>query len=194
MGGGQRESSPRDLHHSCDPASAGWLLIVPKQNHKPYASASNLSALRMARLLIVEDDELSRDIATRWLARHGYSNVDSVAVGKAGLETCVVDPPDILILDHSLPDLSGLAIAEYLCVNFKREERPWIVLFTAAADTTIMRLMSTGYFDDLLRKPCVSEDYIAALARAHVGLRERRNFAEKHAVLSANSSSSALHM
>jgi two-component system cell cycle response regulator DivK len=182
------------LHHGCEPAPAGWLLIVPKLNHKPYASASNLSALRMARLLVVEDDELSRDIASRWLARHGYVNVETAADGESGLEACVAEPPDILILDHSLPGLSGLAIAEYLCVNFKREERPWIVLFTAAADTTIMRLMSTGYFDDLLRKPCVSEDYIAALARAHVGLRERRNIADKHTVLSASSSSSALHM
>jgi len=168
---------------------------VPKTIQKSYASATNLSVQRMARLLIVEDDELSRDIATRWLTRHGYRNVDSAASGAEGLAACTDDPPDILILDHALPDLSGMAIAEYLCLNFRREERPWIVLFTAAADSTIARLMSTGYFDDLLRKPCVGEDYIAALARAHAGLRERRKLAAKNAMLvNASSSSTSLHL
>jgi len=168
---------------------------VPKTTQQPYRSASHLSTQRLARLLVVEDDDLSRDIATRWLARHGYGNVESAADGERGLEICVADPPDILILDHVLPDLSGLAIAEYLAVNFKREERPWIVLFTAAADTTVARLMSTGYFDDLLRKPCVSEDYIAALARAHAGVRERRMFMDQRAAAaSPDSSSSSLHL
>jgi CheY-like chemotaxis protein len=171
-----------------------WI-TVPKTIQKSYASATNLSVQRMARLLIVEDDELSRDIATRWLTRHGYRNVDSAASGAEGLAACTDDPPDILILDHALPDLSGMAIAEYLCLNFRREERPWIVLFTAAADSTIARLMSTGYFDDLLRKPCVGEDYIAALARAHAGLRERRKLAAKNAMLvNASSSSTSLHL
>lgn len=166
-----------------------------KTSQKPYESASHLSAQRLARLVIVEDDELSRDIATRWLARRGYGNVESAADGERGLELCVADPPDILILDHALPDLSGLAIAEYLSVNFKREEWPWIVLFTAADDVTVSRLMNTGYFDDLLRKPCVTGDYTGALARAHAGLRERRKIAEKHAVLTnSSSSSSSLHM
>ena len=175
----------------------GWIIVL-KTTQKPYKSASHLSAQRLDRLLLVEDDELSRDIATRWLARHGYGNVESAADGERGLEICIADPPDIMILDHALPDLSGLAIAEYLSVNFKREERPWIVLFTAAADVTISHLMSTGYFDDLLRKPCVNEDYTGALARAHDGLRERRMISERHAVLtsssSSSSSSSSLHM
>lgn len=138
------------------------------------SSASDLSAQRMMQILVVEDDELSLDIMTRWLKRHGYHNVDSATDGDAGLEACLRDPPDVLILDHAMPGHSGLAIAEYLCVNYKREQRPWIVLFTAAADAMISRLMATGHFDDLLRKPCVTEDYVAALTRANAGLRERR--------------------
>ena len=149
-----------------------------KPNYKPSKSASTMSAQRLSRLLIVEDDELSRDIFTRWLKRHGYGNVDSAADGDSGLEACLADPPDILVLDHAMPGLSGLAIAEYLSINYKREHRPWIVLFTAASDVAISRLMSTGYFDDLLRKPCVSDDYSAALSRAHFGLRERRRVVE----------------
>ena len=186
--------APPDIVAAADDPRDSWI-TVPKTTQKPYKSASHLSAQRLARLLLVEDDELSRDIAMRRLARHGYGNVESAANGERGLEICVADPPDILVLDHALPDLSGLAIAEYLSVNYKREERPWIVLFTAASDVTVSRLMSTGYFDDLLRKPCVTEDYTSALARAHAGLRERRMTTDRHAVLtSSSSSSSSLHM
>lgn len=165
---------------------------MPKTIQKPYASASNLSAQRLARLLLIEDDELSLDIATRWLRRHGYGNVASAVDGESGLRECVADLPDILIVDHALPDLSGQAIAEHLSINYKREDRPWIVLFTAAADSTVARLMNTGYFDDLLRKPCVSEDYIAALANAHAGLRARRQVRDSRTT--ASRSSSALHL
>lgn len=154
-----------------------------KPNLKPSKSASSMSTQRLARLLIVEDDELSLDIMTRWLKRHGYGNVVSAVDGDAGLESCLREPPDILILDHSLPGLSGLAIAEYLCINYRREDRPWILLFTAASDVAISRVMGTGYFDDLLRKPCISDDYTAALTRAHAGLRERRRIAEENGAL-----------
>ncbi len=133
-----------------------------------------MSTQRLSRVLVVEDDELSLDIATRWMKRHGYGNVEGTSDGAGGLEACLTERPDIIFLDHALPIVSGLAIAEHMSINYKREERPWIVLFTAAADSTITRLMSTGYFDDLLRKPCVSEDYFNALDRAYIGLGERR--------------------
>lgn len=133
-----------------------------------------MSAQRLARVLVVEDDDLSLDIATRWLRRQGYANVEAAADGATGLESCLHDLPDILILDHSLPIVSGLAIAEHLCLTYKREDRPWIVLFTAAADSTIDRLQQTGYFDDTLRKPCISQDYLDCMERAHAGLQQRR--------------------
>lgn len=145
-----------------------------KSTQKASGSSSSMSSQRLARILVVEDDDLSLDIATRWLRRQGYANVEGAVDGATGLEACLHDPPDILILDHSLPIVSGLAIAEHLCITYKREERPWIVLFTAAADGTIQRLNETGYFDDTLRKPCISQDYLDCMNRAHAGLRERR--------------------
>ncbi len=40
-----------------------------------------MSAQRLARVLVVEDDDLSLDIATRWLRRQGYDNVEAAADG-----------------------------------------------------------------------------------------------------------------
>jgi CheY-like chemotaxis protein len=153
-------------------------LAMSKSTQTASRSSSSMSAQRLARVLVIEDDDLSLDIATRWLRRQGYANVEGAVDGASGLESCLADPPDILILDHSLPIVSGLAIAEHLCISYKREERPWIVLFTAAADSTIQRLNETGYFDDTLRKPCISQDYIDCMTRAHAGIRERRRVVE----------------
>lgn len=129
-------------------------------------------------VLVVEDDELSLDIITRWLRRHGYPDVRGVADGPSGLAACFQRLPDLLILDQQLPGFSGLAIAEHLRMNFPREQRPWTVLFTATCNTSCLRLMGTGNFDDLLRKPCIGEDYIAMLTRALAGLIERRRLAD----------------
>ncbi len=158
---------------------------MAKNLSKLSSSASDLPIARL-QVLVVEDDELSLDIITRWLKRQGYSNVQGVSDGVNGLKACLLDPPDLLILDQRIPGASGLAIAEHLRMNFPREQRPWTVLFTAACNTTIMRLMATGHFDDLLRKPCVGEDYIGMITRARAGVRERRlaaDIAERHLVL-----------
>lgn len=146
---------------------------MAKNLSKVSSSASDLLVARL-QVLVVEDDELSLDIITRWLKRQGYSNVRGVSDGLAGLNACLQDSPDLLILDQRIPGRSGLAIAEQLRVNLPREQRPWTVLFTASCNTTIIRLMATGNFDDLLRKPCIGEDYIGMITRARAGMRERR--------------------
>lgn len=143
-------------------------------------SASDLLT-RSLQIVVVEDDDLSLDIITRWLRRRGYSDLRGLTDGAAGLQACLQAPPDLLILDQRLPGPSGLVIAQHLRSCLPRERRPWTVLFSAACNTTIMRLMGTGHFDDLLRKPCIGEDYIGMITRARAGMRERRLAADSMA-------------
>lgn len=147
--------------------------IVSQTSSLPPSTAGDLLAQRL-NILVVEDDELSLDIITRWLRRRGCTDLRGMVDGPTGLAACFQRLPDLLILDHRLPGCSGLAIAEHLRMNFSREQRPWTVLFTATCNTSIMRLMGSGNFDDLLRKPCVGEDYIGMVTRARAGLLERR--------------------
>lgn len=144
------------------------------QNVSTHTRFARDHAARRLKILVVEDDELARDIVSRWLDRRGYLDVRSATDGTTGLSACFQQRPDILLLDERLPGLCGLAIAEHLRINFPREQRPWTVLFTAACNTSVVRLMATGNFDDLLRKPCVGEDYVGMILRARDGLRERR--------------------
>jgi two-component system, cell cycle response regulator DivK len=58
------------------------------------------------RILLVEDNEMNRDMLSRRLARKGYEV--SIAVnGLEGVEKAQTELPDIILMDMSLPELDG---------------------------------------------------------------------------------------
>ncbi len=58
------------------------------------------------RILLVEDNEMNRDMLSRRLARKGYEV--SIAVnGLEGVEKAQAELPDIILMDMSLPELDG---------------------------------------------------------------------------------------
>src|SRR5437762_14325162 len=60
----------------------------------------------MARILLVEDNELNRDMLSRRLARRGYE-VMLARDGQEALETARAELPDLILMDMSLPVLDG---------------------------------------------------------------------------------------
>jgi CheY-like chemotaxis protein len=60
----------------------------------------------MARILIVEDNEMNRDMLSRRLARKGYA-VELAADGVEGVVRARAARPDLLLMDMSLPLLDG---------------------------------------------------------------------------------------
>src|SRR5918993_3894193 len=60
----------------------------------------------MKKILLVEDNEMNRDMLSRRLARKGYEV--SIAVdGKQGVEMAQTGAPDLILMDMSLPVLDG---------------------------------------------------------------------------------------
>jgi two-component system cell cycle response regulator DivK len=60
----------------------------------------------MTKILLVEDNEMNRDMLSRRLARKGYEV--SIAVdGKQGVEMAQSGAPDLILMDMSLPVLDG---------------------------------------------------------------------------------------
>ena len=60
----------------------------------------------MKKILLVEDNEMNRDMLSRRLARKGYEV--SIAVdGKQGVEMAQQEAPDLILMDMSLPVLDG---------------------------------------------------------------------------------------
>lgn len=60
----------------------------------------------MAKILLVEDNELNRDMLSRRLARRGFEVV-LAGDGQEGLDTARAERPDLVVMDLSLPILDG---------------------------------------------------------------------------------------
>jgi len=61
---------------------------------------------RMAKILIVEDNEMNRDMLSRRLIRRGYQIVMAVD-GAEGIATAKAENPDLVLMDMSLPVIDG---------------------------------------------------------------------------------------
>ena len=60
----------------------------------------------MAKILIVEDNEMNRDMLSRRLARRGYQIVIAVDGGE-GIAAATAESPDLILMDMSLPVVDG---------------------------------------------------------------------------------------
>src|SRR5262249_28511399 len=61
----------------------------------------------MARILLVEDNEMNRDMLSRRLIRNGYE-VFYAKDGQQGVNMALSERPDLILMDMSLPVLDGL--------------------------------------------------------------------------------------
>ena len=60
----------------------------------------------MAKLLLVEDNEMNRDMLSRRLGRRGHE-VLTAATGHEGMELAARAGPQLIVMDLSLPDVDG---------------------------------------------------------------------------------------
>ena len=67
----------------------------------------------MTRILLVEDDEMNRDMLSRRLIRKGYEVAIAVD-GAEGVAMAASEHPDLILMDISLPVLSGLDAARQI--------------------------------------------------------------------------------
>jgi two-component system, cell cycle response regulator DivK len=60
----------------------------------------------VAKILIVEDNEMNRDMLSRRLARRGYQII-MAADGEEGITVATAEIPDLILMDMSLPVVDG---------------------------------------------------------------------------------------
>jgi DNA-binding response OmpR family regulator len=99
-------------------------------------------------VLVVEDEPKLRELLRGYLERDGHTVV-STGSGATALTMAASDPPDLVILDLGLPDVSGEAVARELL----RTRRVPILMLTARADEhDRVRGLELGA-DDYVTKP-----------------------------------------
>ncbi|WP_042399588.1 response regulator transcription factor [Streptacidiphilus carbonis] len=123
-------------------------------------------AERHGRVLVVDDDAAIRRSLERGLRLSGFT-VALAAGGLAALDALTQAPPDVLVLDVSMPDLSGTDVCRRL--RDRGDETP--VLMLSALDQLEDRLagLQAGA-DDYLVKPFALQELVL---RLHALLRRR---------------------
>ncbi len=114
-------------------------------------------------VLIVDDDEVLRDLMARELARSG-SRVSQAADAAGALKKLREDEPDVMLLDLMLPDLPGIEVLKQ--VKDERPDLEVVVLTAHGTVDTALAAMKLGA-NDYLQKPCHLQDLEVALHRAH---------------------------
>ena len=105
----------------------------------------------MARILLVEDNEMNRDMLERRLIRQGYDLIVATT-GQAAIDLAQSDQPDLVLLDIGLPDLDGLTVISQIRALATGHGMP-IIVVTAYALPGDRALCLAAGADDYTTKP-----------------------------------------
>jgi two-component system cell cycle response regulator DivK len=105
----------------------------------------------MAKVLLVEDNEMNRDMLGRRLQRKGYEVCVAVD-GAEGISMAQSEMPDIILMDMSLPVVDGWEATRRLKADPKIKDIP-IIALTAHAMSGDRELAIAAGCDDYDTKP-----------------------------------------
>src|SRR5438309_735901 len=106
-------------------------------------------AMSKARILIVDDEESTRELFAELLQRWGYE-VDRTADGHAALKIAAEMHPDVIISDLVMPKLDGLALVRAL--REEQPDTPVVIITGKGTIDTAVEAVREGVFD-FLEKP-----------------------------------------
>ena len=105
----------------------------------------------MAKILIVEDNEMNRDMLSRRLERRGYQIVMAVD-GQQGVEMARAERPDLVLMDMSLPVMDGWTATREVKADAALAGIPVIALTAHAMESDREQALQAGC-DDFDTKP-----------------------------------------
>jgi two-component system cell cycle response regulator DivK len=120
----------------------------------------------MARILLVEDNDMNRDMLSRRLQRKGHE-VLMAADGMQALLMAESEMPDLMLLDMSLPLIDGWEVARRVKASPSTEQLPIIALTAHAMAGDREKALAAGC-DDYDTKPV---DFAQLLAKIDALLR-----------------------
>lgn len=105
----------------------------------------------MAKLLLVEDNEMNRDMLSRRLRKKGYEVAIAVD-GQAGLEMASSEEPELILMDMSLPIMDGWTATKRIKADDATNKIPVIALTAHAMEGDRIKALEAGC-DDYDTKP-----------------------------------------
>jgi DNA-binding response OmpR family regulator len=113
----------------------------------------------MARIIIVDDDEIIAEIASEALSDAGHM-VSTVFDGADAMEAIAGSDPDLIILDYNLPGKTGMQLLREVRMLPHANETPVMMLTARGGRLLKIRAEETGA-DDYIVKPFDPADLVA---------------------------------
>ncbi len=120
-------------------------------------------------VLIVEDEAAQREVLAYNLEAEGF-RVTRAENGEEGLLCVAEDPPDVIVLDWMMPNLSGIEVCRRLKLRPDTRGIPIIMLSARSEEVDKVRGLETGADDYVVKPYSVSE----MMARVRAQLRRVR--------------------
>jgi two-component system cell cycle response regulator DivK len=114
----------------------------------------------MRKVLVVDDNDVNRILATRLLGKSGW-DVSEADCGEAALSFLVDKSLDLILLDVSMPGMSGQEVCQKIRSAKLGGEAVKVVAYTAHAMPEEVAGLLAGGFDTVLSKP-MSRDRLTA--------------------------------
>lgn len=123
----------------------------------------------MAKILLVEDNEMNRDMLMRRLERRGFEVVYAVD-GAEGVDMAVSQQPDVILMDINLPIFDGWEATRRIKQNDATRHIPVIALTAHAMSSDRDKALAAGC-DDFDTKPV---DFVRLMEKLDAQLQRRR--------------------
>ncbi len=117
----------------------------------------------MKTILIVEDNEKNMKLARDILQVKGYRTIEA-ATGLAGLQAAQDGPPDLILMDIQLPDISGIEVYARLRADPTTAGIPAIAFTASVTQVDRSRIMNAG-FAGFLAKPINLKEFLQTIER-----------------------------
>jgi CheY-like chemotaxis protein len=125
--------------------------LQPSLGAAKVQEASKLTGRAVMKILLVEDNEMNRDMLSRRLNRNGFEVVIAVN-GQEGVDLATSAKPDLILMDMSLPILDGWEATRLVKANPATAGIPVIALTAHAMVQDKERAMAAGC-DEFDTKP-----------------------------------------
>ena len=123
------------------------------------------------RLMVVDDDRMNLDMLARRLERRGYV-VARATGGAQAVDYLKTGTVDLMLLDHQMPDMTGLEVLRRVRLTHSSTELP-IIIVTASSDTNTVLAAASFGANDFITKP-VDMARVLARIRFHLEARAAR--------------------
>jgi signal transduction histidine kinase/DNA-binding response OmpR family regulator len=209
---------PKSAPHGQSQSQEEFFRAPPAALAAVLPDVSNQNAAQSADaplILVVEDEPSSRELMTRWLSRMGY-RVETAADGEQGLEKARTLKPAVILLDVTMPKMTGFEVLKQLQTDPVTEMIPTIMV-TAHDDRRYGLLMGAAEHltkpierQDLARiltlysgkgegevllvedDPSIAEIYIRGISQAGFSVHHARNGVEALGMMNFNTYSLAI--